>query len=137
LSYHANDLIKSLSSPASSSPKFFLTGVSNYESKSPQEKLRIPSPSKPPERKGCRATHFKLKKYKSRNRDTHFVPNVIWDMLDKLRDSAQAAEEIIIEAGSAYTSSNANTYTNLILIIILTNRPTLATAVDPFTGTVI
>ena len=76
----------------------FLTGVqietNEYNSKPVNEILDIHSPTKPVERRPSLKTNRRLEL----KRDCNFIPKVIYDMLDALREKAQVAEEVIITA---------------------------------------
>ena len=76
----------------------FLTGLeletNDYHSKPYGEMLDIPSPTKPIERRRSIKTIRRLEL----KRNCDFIPNVIYEMLDALREKAQIAEEVIITA---------------------------------------
>lgn len=90
---------KSLKSPKSQGMmRTFLTGIeietNEYNSKPVTEILDIHSPTKPIERRTSLKTNRRLEL----KRNSNFIPAIIYDMLDALREKAQIAEEVIITA---------------------------------------
>ena len=85
-------------SPPRSPQGTFLTGLelesNDYHSKPYGEMLDIPSPTKPIERRRSIKTLRRLEL----KRNCDFIPKVIYEMLDALREKAQIAEEVIITA---------------------------------------